>query len=228
MAPQKITSRIYKISGEAIANERYSQAIRIIERYAQKYILSKDCIYRLALLHDHVVMRAQEKGGKKRTARVHLYRAEELYRKILKEDPRYLHAWYGIGRVFGIRGDYTRALMYGRRAFQLMRKLPKKERGALGIGFLYEQLGDIKNAEAWYQKEYRACPKNDFGTISNLFRFYVRIKNFKKALLYAIKTEELIKREFRKKVYRGLRMKQSHFITSLEEEIKKLKTKTRK
>lgn len=63
----------------------------------------------------------------------------------------------------------------------------------------------------------------DFGTIMNLMAFYKKTGNQKKALTYAMKTEKLIKKEFGKKIYSGLKMQKSDFVRFIKKEIKGVK-----
>lgn len=230
MPPLKPKNRLYKVMGTAIADKRYRWGIRLTEKYARHHSLSENETYKLALLYDHLAMKMkQTKKSKTRKTELmngYLKKAEELYRGILKTNPKYLHANYGIGRVYSIRGDYDTAIRYQVEAFKQMMKLPRNQRGALAIGSLYERKGDLRNAERWYLKEYRVCAKNNFGTACNLFLFYKRIRDYPKALRYAKKTEQLLKREFKRNAYRGIKMKSSKSIKFTEKEIEDLKKKT--
>lgn len=192
-----------------------------LEKYSRRFLLSENELYRMALLYDHLAIYQKNKGSV--STKKYLKRAEEIYRHILKTNPNYLHANYGIGRIYGIRGNYNKALEYQKLAYKQMLKLPRSQRGALGIGYLYKQKGNLKKAEEWYKKELRVCKANDFGTTYNLFQFYKDIGDKKKVFIYAAKMTRLIKKEFNKKTYRGLKMRQSIFVKSILEDIRKLK-----
>lgn len=219
--PKKIRENFYKIFANAVSNKKYAWGIRELEKYPYKFTLSGNELYRIALLYDHFAM--NQKNNVSTIAKKYLKKAEEIYRHILKTDPNYLHANYGIGRIYGVRGNYNKALEYQKLAYKQMLKLTRNQRGALGIGYLYKQKGDFKKAEEWYRKELRVCKANDFGTTYNLFQFYKDTGNKKKALIYGTKMTHLIKREFNKKMYRGLKMQQSNFVKSVLEDIKSLK-----
>ncbi|MDR3582152.1 MAG: tetratricopeptide repeat protein [Candidatus Pacebacteria bacterium] len=212
--------RLNKVSGIAIANVRYRWAIDVFERYRRKFELGKGLDYRLGLLYDHLAM--QSKGKAKEH---YLREARALYENILKSDPTFFHALYGIGRIYSIRGNYRKALDFQKKAYRQMMKLPKSEHGALGIGNIYRILGDLKNAERWFLKEYRDTPKDDFGTPHNLFRFYEQIGETKKALRWALVTEKLLETEYKKDVYKGLNMKQSGWVKDIKKDIEKIKNK---
>ncbi len=229
LLPQKIKKYLYKIKGAAISNKKYRWGINIIEKYNRLYSLPENEKYGLGLLYDHLAMKIKKtiKNKKRRRDLINQYliKAMAIYEEILKENPKYLFALYGIGRIYNIKGDYKKALYYQIKAFQQMLKLPKNKRGALAIGVIYQKIGDYKNAEKWYLKEYKACKKNDFGTTLNLFNFYKTIKKYKKALFYGLKTEKLLKIEFKKKQYKNLNMKNSDFIKFIRKEINKIKNK---
>ena len=212
--PPKLRDEFYKVAGMATANKRYAWGINSLEKYDRQYALSDNELYRLGLLYDHLAMQS---GGKLKSRS--LDKAENFYRRILKASPRYLHANYGIGRVYSIRGDYGMAIKYQTKAYNQMIKLPKNKRGALAIGGLYAMKGNLKAAERWYLKEYRNCPKNDFGTALNLFEFYRTHSQRQKAARYAGKLKELIKTEFCKKIYRGLKMENSDFVLAIKKDI---------
>ena len=223
----QIKRYLYKISGHAIANKKYRWGINILEKYAKRYSLNENEKYRLGLLYDHLAMKIKIsiKNEKRKNNLVNKYltKAKVLYEEILKKNPKYLLALYGIGRVYNIKGDYKKAIYYQIKAFRQMLKLPKNQRGALAIGVIYQKMGDYKNAEKWYLKEYRACKKDDFGTTLNLFNFYKTTKNYKKALFYGLKTEKLLETEFKKKQYKDLKMKNSDFLKSIRKEINDVK-----
>ena len=221
--PLKLKNYLYKVGGVAIANKKYRWGIDIIEKYAGRYSLSNNEKYKLGLLYDHLAMKTR--GSLKNR---YLQKAEATYKKILKQNPKYFLALYGIGRTYSIRGNYDKALYYQSKAYQKMMKLPRNQRGALAIGVLYQKKRDYKNAEKWYLREYKNCPQNDFGTTLNLFNFYKGVKNYPKALFYGLKTEELIKTEFKKRIYRGLKMENSDFLKQIWEEIREIKLLAKK
>ena len=203
LQPQKVKRYLYKVKSEALANNKYRWGIDIFEKHRRRYAFNNNQLYTLGLLYDHLVMFNKNKKIKKKRANEYLRKAESIYQSILKEEPKSLFALYGLGRVWSIKGNPRKALAYQKRAYRLMQKLPRRGKGALAIGVLYEKMGDHKKAEEWYKKEYNNL-KNDFGTTLNLFLFYKRMNNYEKAFLYLPKIERLIKKEFEKDVYRGL------------------------
>jgi tetratricopeptide (TPR) repeat protein len=219
--PQKIKDILYTAKGLAASNWRYKKVIPLYERYYRKYRFDMNQKYRMGLIYDH---RAMQIGvHKKKIFDFYLKKAERLYREILKEDPSYFHALYGIGRLHSIRGDYKKAITVQTEAYKIMLRRPRSERGALAIGYLYEMLGDSKNAEKWYLREYRDTPRSDFGTALNLFQFYKKNKKIKKALRYGLLTEKLMKIEYKKKIYKGMKMNSSEFVVGIKRDLKEIK-----
>ncbi len=209
--------------GVAVSNTQYQRAISIYERYYKKYHFDANQKYRMGLLYDH---RAMQVGAKKKKVfNAYLNKARKLYEEILKEKPSFYHALYGIGRVYSAKGDYKMALKFQIKAYNRMLKLPRSKRGALAIGYLYERLGDYKNAEKWYLREYHDTPKDDFGTALNLFQFYRKRDDLKKALRYGLRTEKLIKTEYKRKVYKGMKMNSSEFVKEIKKSIREIKKK---
>jgi hypothetical protein len=124
-----------------------------------------------------------------------------------------------MGRVQVLRGNTAKALASQKRAFKYLALLPRDERGALGVGNLYEEIGRRKLAERWYLKEYRLCGPEDLGTVLNLFRFYMRSKHGEKAKSLAPLVQRLLDREFRKPQYLGLGMQDSKFVTEIKRDL---------
>jgi tetratricopeptide (TPR) repeat protein len=217
--PQEIKDLLNTTRGSAMANQEYKKAIAVYEKYYKKYIFNIGQKYRLGLLYDHHAMGLKNE----KQVKEYLNKAKALYREILKEEPSYFHALYGIGRLYSIQGDYKTALKYQIQAYNEMLKLPRSKRGALVIGYLYDELGDYDNAERWYLREYRDTPKDDFGTPLNLLQFYKKHDKVKKALKYALITEKLIKSEYKKKIYKGMNMNKSSFVLGIKNDIREIK-----
>ena len=215
---KKITTYLYKVKKVALSNNRYRWGIDIFEKHRRKYIFSDRQLYTLGLLYDHLAMFNEHKNMKKEKIKKYLKEAEFIYHSILKREPKSDMALYGIGRVWNIRNNHEKALFYQRKAYKLMQKLPKKERGTMAIGALYGKIGNYKKAEEWYKKEYNNL-KNDFGATLNLFLFYKRMKNYDKAQFYLPKAEHLLKKEFRKDVYRGLGMRKNKWLKYLSKQL---------
>jgi tetratricopeptide (TPR) repeat protein len=219
--PQAIKEKLSVARGIAMSNLKYQKAIDLYEGYYGKFAFDLNQKYRMAMLYDHRAMQVGEKA--KEVFNSYLKKAENLYREIFKESPSYFHALYGIGRLYSARGDYKTALKFQIKAYKIMLKTPRKERGALAIGSLYESLENYKKAEEWYLREYRDTPKDDFGTVLNLFQFYKRQNNLKKALRYAIVLERLVKSEYKKKIYKGMKMNSSGFVKEIKKSIREIK-----
>jgi tetratricopeptide (TPR) repeat protein len=218
---QKIRDMLFVESGKGISNLKYQKAINVYEKYYKKYQFEIGQQYRMAMLYDHRAMQVGEKS--KKIFESYLKKAEDLYRDILKKNPLYFHALYGIGRLHGARGNHKEALKFQIKAYNMMLKTPRRERGALAIGYHYERLEDYKNAEKWYLREYHDTPRDDFGTALNLFQFYRRRGNGKKALRYALVLEKLVKSEYRKKIYKGMHMSRSGFVKEINNDIREVK-----
>ncbi len=220
---KKVEAYLYKVKGVALSNNRYRWGVDVFEKYRRNYIFSDNQLYSLGLLYDHLVMfNEYKKNMKREKVKEYLKEAESIYQSILKRNPKSHMALYGIGRVWSIRGNYKKALLYQKRAYRLMQKLPRKEKGALAIGALYEKKCDYKKAEEWYKKEFSNL-KNDFGTTLNLFLFYKRRGNYNKAQLYRPKAKHLFKKEFKRETYRGLGIRKSKFFKGLSKQLKEVK-----
>ena len=225
---KKVQQFLHRTQGYALWHKKYRWAIDLYERYKQRHPLSDNQAYRLGLLYDHLAMvtRSGSMGDStenEKSVNRYASQAEVLYRDILRRNPRFFLAWYGLGRVQGIRGKYAYALRCQRRAYRGMLKLPRHKRAALGIGLMYEMQGKPKRAEGWYQREALNAPRNDYGTTANLMHFYRRQKEYWKALPYALKVEKLLSREYRKKRYAGFGIHTSGFLVRIKEEIKEIK-----
>lgn len=218
---QAIKEKLSVARGVAMSNLKYQKAINLYEKYYGKFVFDLNQKYRMAMLYDHRAMQVREQS--KKVFESYLKKAERLYGEIFKETPSYFHALYGIGRLYSIRGDYKTALKFQIRAYNMMLKLPRKDRGALAIGQLYERIGDHKNAEKWYLREYRDTSSDDFGTALNIFQFYKKQNNLKKALRYALILEKLVKSEYKKKIYKGMKMNSSGFVKEIKKSIREIK-----
>ena len=196
----------------AISNERYESAIKKLEPYANS--LSSKRQYSLALLYDHAAGRI--KKGLRRQK--YIINAEKIYRELIQEDPHSILPFLGMGRVYGLKGNFSKAMASQKRAFTNMSTLPKSERGALGIGHMYEEIKKPKIAERWYLKEYKL--RVDFGTTLNLFNFYVRQKNIPQAKHWGLKLKPLLQNEFKKPQYKGHNMLSSKFIKDIQKDIR--------
>lgn len=224
LRPPRLADYLYKIHGTALSNEKFRWGINIIEKYYPKYIFTHNEEYRLGLLYDHLAM-----GTKNRSLKTqYLNRALTIYKNILKRNPKYFLARYGIGRVYNVFGDTRKAIYYQVKSYNEMLRLPKKQRGAMAIGYLFEKTGDAGKAEQWYLREYRNCTRNNFGTTLNLLGFYKRVKNYNKALTYALKMEKLLKGEFKKRAYKSLGISNSKFVNFIKDEIRTVKSLAQK
>ncbi len=66
-------------------------------------------------------------------------------------------------------------------------------------------------------------PKNDFGGILNIFYFYKKNNNYKKALFAALRLEKLVKEEYKNDIYKNLKMENSNFLNKIKTDIKEMK-----
>lgn len=184
---------------EADARRKYRWAIDIFEKYRRQFPFDEKLEYKLGFLYDHLAIFKTAKLRKRKQRRElidrYLKTARIIYQGILRKNPRYALAWHGLSRVYQMRGDYRKAISYELKAYKLLRKRPKSKRGILGIGNIYLQKGDYKMAEYWFEKELLDLGRNNLGANANLMKFYIETKNYKEALPYALRTEQLLKKE---------------------------------
>ncbi|MEK7193685.1 MAG: hypothetical protein AAB652_02745 [Patescibacteria group bacterium] len=206
--PQRTKQHLFKVLQAADAKRKYRWAIDVYEHYRKVYSFDDALDYRLALLYDHLVIfkieKLLDKTKKQKFLKKYLKKAENIYRAIVKRNPDYHLAFHGLSRVYQARAQYRKAIMYAKRAYALLKKLPKKRRGVLGIGNVFLLAGDHKNAEKWFKKELNDLGKNHLGANANVMMFYLQTNNLKKGLPYALKTEKLLTSELAKPIYRGV------------------------
>ncbi|HTY40103.1 MAG TPA: tetratricopeptide repeat protein, partial [Candidatus Paceibacterota bacterium] len=184
--PVRVRFLLHRAQGYALWHNKYQEAIETYERYGSQYGLTNDQFYRLGLLYDHLAMaimfkaKTNTRTASKDQAAEYLSRADALYQDIIKRDRKSFLGWYGKGRVSGVRGNYRSAIRYQKRAYKYMLTQPRHARRALGIGFMFEMLGNVPQAEYWYKREVRNAPTGDYGTTANLFRFYLRRGQYRK------------------------------------------------
>ncbi|MDD4762037.1 MAG: tetratricopeptide repeat protein [Candidatus Pacebacteria bacterium] len=227
--PKEILEELRQASSFSFSHKSYVSGIKIFEKYEKKYNFPVDQLYKLGMLYDHLaIIEIKEKkelsaNEQRKLSDKYLKLAENIYKRIIKKSPKYLHAFYGLGRIANAREEYKKTLHYWQKAFDLMLKQPKKERGALAIGGVYEKMGNLKKAEECYKKERISVRKDDFGTIFNLSLFYERTNQIKKAKKILPTLEKIFNKEFKKDIYRGLNLKASPWIKSIKEHIIKIK-----
>jgi tetratricopeptide (TPR) repeat protein len=218
---------ISRTISNAISNEQYAGAIKVLDRYFT--CLTDSQKYSFALLLDHSAMRSARHGQVEastgaRAKAHHLRRAELLYRELMHRKYNGVLVRLGMSRVCILRGQYSRAAAFQRQAFRMMKHMPLASRGALGIGSLYEQLGNIQLAKKWYVREYQLCGRYDFGVTLNLFRYYLRQGDAVKSRLFARKTKRLLRKELTKNQYRGLGLRSSKFVKNILKDIRRAYT----
>ena len=106
----------------------------------------------------------------------------------------------------------------------------------MAIGNIYLLKKDYKNAEKWFKKELNDLGEENLGVNANLLTFYTEIKNYKKALPYALKTEKLLKTTFQNSFYKkyGAKLRTKNTNKTLKlyleriEKVKKLVNKKQK
>ncbi len=136
--PKKIKEYLFKKGAIALSNKKYLWGITNFEKYRKKYDFDNNQNYRLALFYDHLASSVKNK----KLFNKYLKKAENIYRGILKTNPNYFHALYGLGRIYRIKKNFRKALKYQIAAYNKMMELPKNQRGALAIGLTYEETGD--------------------------------------------------------------------------------------
>ena len=213
-----MNTRVFRDVGRAMSNKRYRLGINILENERRRRTLSEGEEYLRALLYDHLAARLRTNTDLRRR---YLNIALAMYRSILGRNPRYFHALLRIGKIWEIRGHFKKALSYQTKAYRLMLKLPRADRGALAIGSTYEAMGNLRQAERWYKREAQAMLPDDFGTIANLLQFYLRVGKQRSALRLAPKLRILLRKEYSKQLYRGLGMRRSKYFRTIRAALEK-------
>ncbi len=204
--PKNIKDYLIKVRCESDAKRKFKWAADIYEKYRKKYIFNESLEYDLGLLYDHyVIFRVEKIKNEKRKEilkKIYLEKAENTYKEILTKNQKNLFAFHGLSRVSLTNKNYKKAIYYELKAYKLVQNLPKNRRGVLAIGNIYSLKKDYRNAEKWFKKELNGLGENDLGANANLMTFYIKIKNYKKALPCALKTEKLLKAMFQNSFYK--------------------------
>lgn len=194
-----------------VNNFCYKEAIKIFEKYLRQYNFPDELMCKLGLLYDHLAMQLKLRNKRSKMAYEYEKKALNIYRGILKHNPKFYKAIYGIGHVYRNQGKLKTALKYHLRAY----RLDTKKQSTSGIGLLYSLMGNDKKAEYWYKKELKDKGENDFGANLNLVFFYNR-QNYAKAHIYAERVEKYLKKQ-------PLSFQKSKWGKIIKEEIERIK-----
>lgn len=209
-----------------MSNEKYYGMIHVLERYREKYNVGPNFLYRLALLYDHYGGRLffpkESSGQDKKKGKIYLKKAENIYKHLIKADPKNLFAFMRLGELASAHNDNDKALRYYKYARKLRNKLPIKQKGSIPIGSVYERISNYRAAELWYKKDIEDMKSKDFGSYANLFLFYCNRENYLKARHMSSKLKRLIKKEFSKEVYKGTNILESKYIKDILDRVDKV------
>ncbi len=180
----------------ADARRSYRQAIDTFERYRKEYEFDEQYLYKLGVLYDHLYLfktsKIKNHQKRNRLAKLYLNKAKQLYREVVSQNPHNLFGYRGLARVAEARNKHQEAIRYAKKAFSIWKTIPRKQKGALGIGTFFESAGQIKDAEKWYRRELSVLGEKDIGAVANLMRFYQRTKKIDEALPLANKLERIL------------------------------------
>jgi tetratricopeptide (TPR) repeat protein len=190
-----------RVMEKADSQRAYAWAVREFEKINKVYFLDTTLEYQLGLLYDHWAIKLNGKGKSSEL----FTKAKGIYKSILKKEPYNPLALHGLARVESETGDYTRAIQYDKKAYESMKKRPKKERGPLAIGNVFLLAGKDKEAEKWFLREYKEFGNKNLAAVANVVIFYEITKQYKKALSYAKKLEKLLKKEEKFKKHKAER-----------------------
>lgn len=85
-------------------------------------------------------------------------KAEEIFKKMLEDNPENVDAIYGIGSIYHASGDFINAETYLRKTLVLH---PTHEYALNGLGYLYAQQGkNLDEAEALIKRALKKLPEN--------------------------------------------------------------------
>lgn len=180
--------------------KRYDIAIKNAEQILKRFpkLKTQRNLNDLGLVYDHAALFKINKVQKRRYEE----KALKLYKKILYLDSNSIYVPYavwGIGRVWWHRKN-RKAIKYAIRAAELMKQITGKAGLMISnIGAVYEELGDLKEAETWYKKGVKESSK-ELGAYLNLVDFYYKTKNFslvKKYIPKLYETYDLQTRNFK-------------------------------
>lgn len=201
--PQDIKDYLIKVRLEADAKRKFKWAADVYEKYKKQYIFDENLSYDLGLFYDHYVIfrieKLKNKTEKEKLKKIYLKKAEDIYKDILNNYSQSIFALHGLSRVCSIKNDYKNSIYYETKSYKIIQKkqeLKNKFSPMLSIGNIYLLKKDYKNAEKWFKIEFKNLPNEDLPANSRMMAFYLEIKDYKKALPYALKTEKLLKAVF--------------------------------
>lgn len=179
-----VKQEIATIIRDAMGNYTYKNAIEKIEKILKKHPILRDeqRLCDLATLYDHLA--TQEKNASKR--KKYEETAFGLCRSVLKINPGSIYdayALWGIGRIWWHRKN-IKAIKYAKAATKVMKKVTGKDGGmSVSVGVVYDDLGNIRQAEYWYLKAIKENP-DQLGLYYNLTNFYYKNNLIKKQKHY--------------------------------------------
>lgn len=129
----------------------------------------------------------QEDVNKAQFALANLYmqykrneKAEEIFAKILEDNPENVNAIYGIGAIYHAMGDFENAETYLRKTLTLQ---PAHANALNGLGYLYAQQGkNLDEAEALIKRALKKSPE-DGSFLDSLGWVYFKQGKFAEAVI---------------------------------------------
>lgn len=205
---EKLTEKIHK----ALRTTKYSEGIVVLERYRKSYTFDDRLLYALGVLYDHRGMQTSGQffsgrnyetvsASSKKRAQPYFKKAEEIFRFLLRNDPKNVHALFRLGVLAELHGEYREALNLKLKAHRIGTR-DKKKQIPLSIGFTYLKMGKEREAEEWFKKDLVVFGTNNPAPNFNILLFYIRIQDYAKALPYALKIERMFKQK--QKAVQGL------------------------
>lgn len=191
--PKNKIKNLEKIANGAFDNIDFDKALQVFEEADTQYQFNEKMLYLFGMLYDHLAQQFKsgfQKPKSDKKADFYFKKAEEKYKSILRNNPKSYNAWYGLGKICRNKGDYEKALLYSKKAYNLK----GNKKAVYGIGFIYETMKDYVNAEKWYKKEIHDRGIKDGIAVSNYFLFANR-QYKKKMRPYALIAEKYFEKQ---------------------------------
>lgn len=168
---KKIKEFLIRTTRLESSNRSYNKPISVFKNYFKRYEFDEDLMYQFGMIYDHLgqkfrylSLRSTSKGKKKdylKKSDEYFRKAMDIYKTMLKTNPKSYWAIYGIGKVYRAKRNFKKALYYAKKAYRM-------SKGDIsGVGVIYQKMGDDKKALEWFKKELRDRGENDYGALIN-------------------------------------------------------------
>lgn len=180
----KKEKRINQIAQSADANRNYLDAIIKVKALIKGGRPTDYSLGELAFLYDHAAIELmREKRHSNKRVESLLNNAEQIYNQLIEKENNNLFALQGMRRILELRGEYSEALLVGKRIYKILSKTRQTKIMQSVVGNTYWMMGKIKLAEKWFIKDL-LLSKNSISAGSNLYMFYHKTGQFEKAKKY--------------------------------------------